>query len=577
MIKYGKRSIKRNGGLYTMKKNKRCVFLLLAATILFSAVIIPTSMAKAVAVTQMSSPVAGGTSHSIALKNDGTIWAWGSNLQLQVGQDGDLKEQPVPEQVEVEEDSMFVSVAAGYDFSLALRHDGHVLVLGERGYAPVYEVPLSSFILAIAAGQTDGLALDRDGVVWQWTIGGAPRKVPNLSGVAAIAAGGAHYFALTYSGDVWAWGANFSGQLGNGTAIDAPVPEKVRNLANIVYIAAGYSHTLAINHKGYVYAWGSNTYGQLGDETTDTSYLPVLVSGLKDVVQVSAGNESSMALTKDNVIYTWGYGEFGQLGDDTATISQETPAAIETEGTPIYIASGGNHNFYIDSLGELYAWGRNRNNMLGTGDKLNKTVPFAVFDNMAESRRCPSDPIKGASAWAVPELEELYKMDFLPPMLFGDYQNNVTRAEFAGLLIDMHESINGAEIKLEGSAVFEDIENHVFELEIEKAFEIGLVSGVSETRYNPEGLITRQEAAKMIVAFICIIEGFPEPTWGSVSQYMDADIVQVWAVPYVAFASDNDIMQGSGGDFNPLDNLTRQQILAMIYRTILKYGWVRKV
>jgi len=553
--------------------NKRLVFLLFAVILLFSSVFVPTDIAKAVGVFQKITPVSGGMPHTIALKDDGTIWTWGSNQQLQLGSAGNVTEQPLPAQVE--DISSVISVSAGYYFSLALRYDGSVYVLGTGGSSPVYKVPGLTGIVAVAAGQTEGLALDIDGALWQWDIGGSPRRISRLSGVAAIEAGGAHFFALTFSGDVWAWGANWSGQLGIGSTNDLTEPRRIPSLANIVSIAAGYSHSLAVSHDGSVYAWGSNTYGQLGDGTTETRYSPVKVIGVENAVQASAGNESSMALTSKHEIYTWGYGEYGQLGNGTTTITQDTPSKIEVKGAPDYIASGAHHCLYVADTGDLYAWGRNRNHQLGSGMNSNESSPVKVSDALASASENNTNPLTGASNWAPPELSKLYAMNLLPPMLWGNYRENVTRAEFAAVLVNMYETLNGTSIKFPDKTNFTDIENHVFEAEIRKAFEIELVSGVSETSFNPRGSITRQEAAKMICSFIVIMEDIPlDMSPGSLAFYKDAASISEWAVPFVRFAYVNDIMQGSGGSFNPLSNLTREMTLAMIYRIILKYGWV---
>jgi hypothetical protein len=166
-------------------------------------------------------------------------------------------------------------------------------------------------------------------------------------------------------------------------------------------------------------------------------------------------------------------------------------------------------------------------------------------------------------------------MNLLPPMLWGSYTSNVTRAEFASLLVCIYEEIKEAELTYPNNIKFTDIEDHVYNSEIRKAYAIEMVGGVSEARFNPEGKITRQEAAKMICTFIAIMEGSPPPEGlRSLAFYKDASKVAAWAVPFVAFAYDNDIMLGSGGNFNPLNNLTREQILAMVYRTIQKYGWI---
>ena len=556
--------------------NKWHVKLLFSTIFLFTMFFLFTPKSFAQDVHQRLTPVGGGMSHSIALKEDGTVWTWGANSQNQLGQGHDLSFQATPKQVSGLHS--IISVAAGYDFSLALAPDGRVYFLGEGGNTPVYIVPGLSGIIAIAAGQMGGLALDKNGAVWQWDIGQKPSMVNKLNNIAAIAAGGAHYLALSAAGEVWAFGANWGGQLGNGSTVDTAEAQPVEGLVNIVAIAAGYSHSLALAGDGSVYAWGENNHSQLGDSSTVPGLLPLKVKGLSKVVQIAAGNDVSYALTENNEIYSLGYGEYGQLGDATSTDTQKKPVKARAEGKPIYIAAGVYHCFYISEDGKLYAWGRNKNNQLGSGKDTDETKPLNVLEGLTNDSSYSCGFLFGASTWAQSELSELHSFHLLPPLLWDKYQDHVLRAEFAALLVDIYETVKGKKISLPTyppyKVAFEDIKEHVFENEIRKAFFIKLVGGVTDSSFNPNGKITRQEATKMICTFIALIEDFAVPSGlADISYYDDESRISAWAAPFVAFAYDNDIMQGSAGIFNPLQYLTREQTLAIIYRTIIKYGW----
>ncbi|MCL1976212.1 MAG: S-layer homology domain-containing protein [Firmicutes bacterium] len=551
--------------------------LLSATLILLATILLFPLQAQADGVNQWITPVAGGMSHSIVLKDDGQIWTFGANQQMQLGREQSISEQITPQPLE--DLSAIVSVAAGYDFSLALNKGGSVYFLGDGMDEHIYKLPGLKNIVSIAAGQGDGLALDLDGLVWQWSIGETPHIISKLNNIAAIAAGGAHFLALTAAGEIWAWGANWNGQLGNETTIDAAEPGKVKDLINIVSIAAGYSHSLAVSLDGVVYAWGSNTYGQLGDGTTEMRLLPVKVKNVKNAVQVSAGNETSMALTAKNEIYTWGNGEFGQLGNRTFTTICNNPVKINTDFVPKYIASGVYHNFAISDADVLYVWGRNKNHQLGTGNSSDESKPYNLLSSIIKNERYTTKPFWGCSDWAVSELSELYKINLLPPMLWGNYQDSVTRAEFAALLVKTYESIKGKQISLPTyptyNVDFQDIGGNAFENEIKKAFFLKMVGGATKTSFKPNGKITRQEATKMICTFIAIIEDFSPPTGlPDIAYYNDRAKISEWAVPFVAFAHENDIMQGFSGNFNPLHNLTREQTLLIIFRTIQKYEWI---
>ncbi|WP_249351541.1 RCC1 domain-containing protein, partial [Corallococcus exiguus] len=233
--------------------------------------------------------MAGGDSHSVIVKSDGTVWALGSNGNGQLG-DGTQTERRAP--VRAQGLTGVVTVATGDFFTAAVKSDGTVWVWGSNTFGQL----------------GDGTATDRL----------TPVQVPGLTGVVAVAAGDAFTVALKSDGTVWTWGYNGYGQLGNGTTAGRLSPGQVPGLTGVVSIAAGGTgHTLAAKSDGTVWAWGRNGPGQVGDGTSTSRSSPVQVLGVTGVVRVAAGDFHSLGLTSDGTVWGWGYNGPGQLGDGT--------------------------------------------------------------------------------------------------------------------------------------------------------------------------------------------------------------------------------------------------------------------
>ncbi|HEV7902646.1 MAG TPA: S8 family serine peptidase, partial [Pyrinomonadaceae bacterium] len=321
------------------------------------------------------SAVDAGGEHSLALKRDGTVWAWGSNYNGQVGAYNQFNfTRATPAQVPGLSGT-FNAVAAGGVHSLALKSDGTVWAWGSNGsgqlgnggtytnavYEPVQVAGLTN-VASIAAGSGFSLAVKTDGTVWAWganaggVVGqpfdtfsvGVPVQVAGLSNVAAVSAGDRHALALKRDGTVWAWGDNMDGKLGNGeTNFGGPTPRQVSNLANVREVNAGFGHSIAVKTDGTVWTWGRNAAGVLGDGTTTNRNVPVQVGGLSGVLSVTGGFEHGGALLPDGTIRMWGGNNNGQLGDRTY-ISRSTPTAVSGNygvATPVFTPDGGTFNF----------------------------------------------------------------------------------------------------------------------------------------------------------------------------------------------------------------------------------------
>lgn len=256
--------------------------------------------------------VAAGDRHTLALKEDGTVWAWGYNFFGQLGAGPfDFTDRSTPVQVAGLTDVL--AIAGGGKRSMALKKDGSVWAWGERSdvspdgtNASISAVPIQvsglADIVAIAAGgeSTTGvnedvsMALTYDGKVYNWGyndfgqlgIGNtstkfSPQLVSTLPPAAVqISTGGNHTGALLEDGTLWMWGYNGEGALGDGTTTHRLSPVQVSaGLFKTVDIVAGPHHSLALAGDTALRAWGSNAGGQLGDGTQSNRLAPVQVHG----------------------------------------------------------------------------------------------------------------------------------------------------------------------------------------------------------------------------------------------------------------------------------------------------------
>ncbi|WP_159396975.1 DNRLRE domain-containing protein [Sorangium cellulosum] len=294
--------------------------------------------------------VAGGRSHSLAVRSDGTVWAWGGNVHGQLGDGSDpwwLHMTPM----QVPGLTSGSTVAAGDYHSLAVRSDGTVWAWGHNIFGQL----------------GDGTTTDRT----------TPVQVSGMTGVTAVAAGAYHSLAVRLDGTVWAWGNNSSGRLGDGTSWERMTPVQVYNMTNVTAAAAGSAHSLAILSDGTVRAWGYNVAGQLGDGTTNERWWPVQVSGLTDVIAVAAGSAHSLALRSDGTVWAWGFNGDGQLGDGTTT-NRTTPVQVAGLTNVTAIDTSGRHSLALRSGGTLWSWGYNGDGQLGDGTTTNRTTPVQI-------------------------------------------------------------------------------------------------------------------------------------------------------------------------------------------------------
>lgn len=576
---------------------KRSITTVLAAMLLISA----CAVGMAAATPQKPQPgisIACGGEHNLAILNDGSLWSWGLNRFGQLGM-GAGSGSLVP--VKVLDDAVVVSSSFGH--VLAVKRDGSLWAWGWNAWgqlgdgtkdnrlSPV-QVMSGGVVDAVAANYvyagtsqtgdtTDryysySLALKADGSLWTWgtnsfgqlgdgTYSERPLPQKIMDGVVAIDANGGSSFAVKADGSLWSWGRNSFGELGNGAYTDSNVPVKIMDGA--VEVTAGLDHAFAVKTDGSLWGWGRNQFGQLGNGAYKDSPFPTVATGVTGVTDVSAGGDHTFALKANGELWAWGSNGNGQIGDGTAK-TKYTPVKV-ADGVAMISASG-DRSMMVKNDGTLYAWGWNVNDAQGQGASGNTRLsPLEIMKGaMLPGSQPPIRAFEGASDWAIASLSGLSSSSMVPPGLMSNYKKNITRAEFAALMVSIYE--RRVRPIQAGLCPFDDIKGNAYENDIIKANTIHLVSGMTETKFMPDAPLTREQAAKIIAETVASTSTGKVTEATGPLQFQDAANVGAWAVKYVEYVNKLGIMTGDNfGRFLPRDNLTREQAMVMAYRASL--------
>ncbi len=342
---------------------------------------------------------------SCAVRNDGAVECWGSNSRGQLG-DGTTISRNLPAEV-IGLDDEVVQVDVGTGHTCALLENGGVQCWGnnssgqlgigstENSLEPVDVIGLPGEVDMIGSGYKHTCALLKNGDVYCWgrnldgqlgdgTTDGSnsPRKVVGISGnVVNLIVGADHNCILFDDGNLQCWGANYDGQLGDGTDTYRSSPVDVVSLGDEVkFASAGYFHTCAVLKNGSAQCWGYNVSGELGNGTAVSSKTPVYVIGLPSSVEkIATGYEHTCALLDGGEVYCWGYNASGELGGTYGYSSYTPKKVVGLDANTVEIATSGSHNCILTSVGGVKCWGKNEVGQLGDGVEVLKSTPTKVI------------------------------------------------------------------------------------------------------------------------------------------------------------------------------------------------------
>lgn len=339
-----------------------------------------------------STQIAAGAHHALAIKPDGSLWAWGDNSFGELG-DNTKYTHEAPIQV----GSDYSVASAGAASSAAIKTDGSLWMWGlntdgQLGDGTTTDrlkpTKIGPGYKAVVLGEQHTVALKVDGSLWAWGDnsegqlgdGSTTRTtVPKMidAEFMAISAGGSHTVGIKKDGSLWTWGLNSDGQLGDGTTTNRFKPVHIGT--GFVAIAAGYTHTAALKADGSLWQWGKiHASGSPSQKILTPLQIGTGYSA------VAAGDQHILGLKPDGSLWSWGDNFAGQLGDGT-TASRNSLNQIGSGY--IGIAANGYSSYAINNDGHLRSWGFNYAGQLGNGDLLDRKIPSIT---MLESPPVPT-------------------------------------------------------------------------------------------------------------------------------------------------------------------------------------------
>ena len=314
----------------------------------------------------------GSAQYVLAVQADGTLWAWGANSSGQLGL-GDHTNRSSP--VQVGSLTGWTNVFTGGGVISDTNGTASFALYNPDGGPPALPDPsqIGSRLLICGSNDHYNLAWPLSGTIAAFLLGAV-----NQRWVEVACRQDVNSYGVLENGKLYAVGSNVNGGLGTNdpTVYETPNPVVIGNLTGWSSVTVG-----AAIESGRIFCWGINTYGQLGDGTTTTRSSPVQVGALNTWAKVASNGESACAIKTDGTIWSWGRNNYGQHGTGNTT-DRSSPVQIGalTNWADVVVSNQQDTTTVIalKTDGTLWGWGWNGDGRIGDGTTTNRSSPVQI-------------------------------------------------------------------------------------------------------------------------------------------------------------------------------------------------------
>lgn len=346
---------------------------------------------KTTTTSQCFQNISVGFEHNLIIKTDGTLWSWGSNNSGELGINSGVQKISIPQLIN--SNNNWQSVFAGYNTSFAIKDDGTLWAWGDGGsgklgfgnqgnvFTPTQMGTDTDWVYVTSGSHT--IAKKNNGTLWGWgsNIYGQlnidtsslelnPIQISMDTDWAKVVAVGLHTLAIKNDGTLWACGLNDFGQLGDGTTSNKLTFVQIGNDNDWIDIAGGEKHSVALKSNGTILGWGQNhipfTTGYIFGNNYPSQILnPTLLSSDTDWDEISCKNGFLLGKKLNGTVWYLENNIFQLVNNDN-------------DWHNIY--SGNSHSFLQKLDGTLWGYGNNSKGQLGLGDAIQNVIVPTQLD-----------------------------------------------------------------------------------------------------------------------------------------------------------------------------------------------------